>query len=74
MRVYQILVDSGQSENAVAALEQWLSRNPDDPTVLAATGTLYVQAGRIDEAIPRYERSLKQDPKNVVALNNLAWL
>jgi tetratricopeptide (TPR) repeat protein len=74
VRVYEMLSAAGQAERGGRALEAWLARNPDDATVLTATGTLLVQAGRTDDAISRYEKALRQEPDNALALNNLAWL
>jgi Tfp pilus assembly protein PilF len=33
-----------------------------------------LKAGQFPQAIAQYETSLKQNPKNLLALNNLAWL
>jgi Tfp pilus assembly protein PilF len=34
----------------------------------------HLKAGQLPQAIAHYETSLKQNPKNLLALNNLAWL
>ena len=45
--------------------------SPDSSMAQYRVGYLDAQAGRWDEAIPRFERAIKLDPQNLVALNNL---
>jgi len=57
-----------------AKLDQWLSENPDDANVRVVKATSELVAGDRSAAIENYEKVLKAEPNNVVALNNLAWL
>ena len=60
--------------DAVAALEARASANPGDVPTQLALGDAYVQAGRPQDAIPRYQAVLAKDPNNVAALDGLALI
>jgi putative PEP-CTERM system TPR-repeat lipoprotein len=55
-------------------LTKWLQRNPGDARVRFVLAGAYEQAGRLADAISEYEKVVQQQPDNVVAMNNLAWL
>ncbi|SNC74372.1 putative PEP-CTERM system TPR-repeat lipoprotein [Marinobacter sp. es.048] len=68
------LVQSGQRTQAVEALEnarQEFSRNPQ---ILMNLAMLHQENDAPEKAIPPYEELLEVTPRNVVALNNLAWI
>ncbi len=52
----------------------WIAAHPRDAGVNFALGGLAMQRGDEDGAIKRYEAVVDADPKQPVALNNLAWL
>jgi cytochrome c-type biogenesis protein CcmH/NrfG len=60
--------------NALAALEARASANPGDVPTQLALADGYVQAGRPQDAIPRYQAVLTRDPNNVAALDGLALI
>lgn len=60
--------------NALAALEARASANPGDVPTQLALADGYVQAGRPQDAIPRYQSVLTKDPNNVAALDGLALI
>jgi cytochrome c-type biogenesis protein CcmH/NrfG len=60
--------------NALAALEARASANPGDVPTQLALADGYVQAGRPEDAIPRYQAVLAKDPNNVAALDGLALI
>jgi cytochrome c-type biogenesis protein CcmI len=60
--------------NAVAALEARASANPGDVPTQLALADAYVQGGRAQDAIPRYQAVLAKDPNNVAALDGLALI
>jgi cytochrome c-type biogenesis protein CcmI len=60
--------------DALAALEARASANPGDVPTQLALADGYVQAGRPQEAIPRYRAVLANDPNNVAALDGLALI
>ena len=62
----------------VRRVDTWLSealrKAPEDPNLLITVAVLRGLQGRYDEAESTYRGVLRHDPKNVLALNNLAWL
>ena len=73
-RLSRVQWKAGEREGAVEILEQWLDTHPDDGDVHFELAERYFLLGREEEAISGYQRALGADPKNVVAMNNLAWL
>ncbi|HEY7624419.1 MAG TPA: tetratricopeptide repeat protein [Candidatus Limnocylindria bacterium] len=61
-------------ENSLATLEARASANPGDIPTQLALADGYVQAGRPQDAIPRYQAVLAKDPSNVSALDGLALI
>lgn len=55
-------------------LEQRASTEPGNLAVREALAMLYHTMGRIEEAEQTYRKIITIDPKNTVALNNLAWI
>jgi cytochrome c-type biogenesis protein CcmH/NrfG len=60
--------------DALAALEARASANPGDVPTQLALADGYVQAGRPQDAIPRYQAVLAKDQNNVAALDGLALI
>jgi cytochrome c-type biogenesis protein CcmI len=60
--------------NALAALEARARATPGDVPAQLALADAYVQAGRPQDAIPRYQAVLAKDPNNVAALDGLALI
>ena len=59
---------------ARASLERRIVEKPDDPVALARLASIYQNNGVLDKAIATYETILKINPKNIVALTNLAQI
>lgn len=57
-----------------ALLDDWLKRNPDDVRAQRVAGDLFFAAGLKDRAQRSYESILEFEPRDVAALNNLAWI
>lgn len=74
---YMLLASLYQSQNrvseAVDAYEQ-AAEASSDPSIQLVLGMLYERIGRGEDAIRAYETVVQSDPRNGVALNNLAWL
>jgi len=60
--------------NTLAALEARASANPGDVPTQLGLADAYVQAGRPQDATPRYRAVLAKDPNNVAALDGLALI
>lgn len=67
-------VNSQQSARALAQLESMLSRQPNNLRALLLSGMLHAEAKDYAKSRDHYERLLTLQPKNAVALNNLASL
>ncbi len=64
-------------EDAVESLERSISLEPESPDNVnrhVAMGQAYEALGRTEEAATQYARASVIDPRNVTALNSLAWL
>jgi len=60
--------------SAESVLNEWLNQHPKDIRVSLFLASLYQQDNENMRAIGHYEKILKQDEKNSLAMNNLAWL
>ena len=69
---------ASQTAEAANAAEQIIvlvqTREPDSPDAAFAIAMLRHMTGQKLDAIPLYERVLKLQPENLVAMNNLAWI
>jgi predicted Zn-dependent protease len=68
------LVRSGETEQAVKSLTDWLDAHPDDSETRKVLAELCVNTGRLTEAQAHYRRLAAQEPQNPVVQNNLAWV
>jgi cytochrome c-type biogenesis protein CcmH/NrfG len=55
-------------------LTQELRSRPGDTKTLMALAMIYHEEKKYQQAKTTYEKILQKEPKNVLALNNLAWL
>jgi len=65
---------TGAQDDAITTLRNWLAITSDADSVRLQLAMQLEQAGQYADAIQEYERTLKTDPNNLIALNNLAWL
>ncbi|WP_043342792.1 XrtA/PEP-CTERM system TPR-repeat protein PrsT [Belnapia moabensis] len=65
---------AGQTEQAVAALNAWLAREPEDAAALNLMAQFDLAAGQTENAERRLGVVVERTPDNAVALNNLAWI
>ncbi len=68
------LAKSWKTQAYLTALEQRISREPENVEMLATYGGLLFEKGRYSEAETVLRASLSRDPGNATVLNNLAWL
>jgi putative PEP-CTERM system TPR-repeat lipoprotein len=71
-KLYEALVKSGKPKEADARVAAWLKAHPQDNAVRLHFATLNLSNNNSKAAIEQLQTILKQDPKNVGALNNLA--
>ena len=70
----QAINAAGDANGAATELMKWQADHPDDPAVAQLLGTLDLTAQRYDSSERNFQITLKSNPNDVVALNNLAWL
>ncbi|ABM40160.1 hypothetical protein [Polaromonas naphthalenivorans] len=63
---------AGKQEQAAARLAQWLQQHPDDLRAQLFKAETLLADKQFQAAAEQLESTLKQHPKNAVALNNLA--
>ncbi|MGE4503784.1 MAG: tetratricopeptide repeat protein [Desulfovibrionaceae bacterium] len=69
----EILSLDGDYADALAVLEEALTRHADDPELLYQYGALLEMDGRRDEALRTMERILERHPDNADALNYVGY-
>lgn len=72
VKLHESLKKSGNDKEADARIGQWVKEHPNDVQVRMYLGTSSLLSKQNKAAISHFEQVLKVDPKNVVALNNLA--
>jgi cellulose synthase operon protein C len=74
LRLARAKTASGHTDEATAVLRDWFAKHPKDVAVADVLGGYDVGAHRYDDAVKEFEMVLSQQPRNLVALNDLAWL
>jgi putative PEP-CTERM system TPR-repeat lipoprotein len=72
-KLHAALVQAGKEKMADTHIKQWLRDHPFDRNVHAYLAQHYLLGGQNLQAIRHYEALVQADPKDVSALNNLAW-
>ncbi|AFL76077.1 putative PEP-CTERM system TPR-repeat lipoprotein [Thiocystis violascens DSM 198] len=67
-------MQSGDTDGAERLMAKWVEQHPEDGLIQFQLAQLYMNLKRTDDAIVHFERALGSNPKNVIAMNNLAWL
>ena len=73
IKIHQALLQAGKTKEAGLHAAQWQQQHPSDVSVRLYLASADLAEGRYKPAISSFEAIVRQDPKNVVALNNLAW-
>ena len=74
IQLYKARNLAGDESGAEQGLQQWLEKHPKDIAANLTVASAYQSRGENNKAIALYERVIQISPKNVIALNNLAWL
>lgn len=74
LRIGETYRRKGDLSNSITALQQARQILPENPVIIGTLALTLDGAGRKREARMAYEQTLKLDPSNGVALNNLAFL
>lgn len=73
IKIHQALLMEGKTREAGLHAAQWLQQHPAELSVRLYLASADLAAGRYKPAIGLFESIVRQDPKHVAALNNLAW-
>jgi len=68
----QLLQETGNTDKAIAELEEATKKSPDNKRYWLQFGDLLSNLGRYEEAIDKYEKALSLDPNYDFALYNIA--
>jgi putative PEP-CTERM system TPR-repeat lipoprotein len=71
---YQAYARAGQAAEGEKLMQQWLARNPADAALRHQLALAQLNAKRLQDAADNYRILVKNNPQDVVAYNNLAWL
>jgi tetratricopeptide (TPR) repeat protein len=74
VRISQASVKEGDLQGSINAMEKAAQLQPNSGAILTGLAMLYELQKRPDVARKYYEQSIKADPNNALALNNLAYL
>ncbi len=74
LKYYFALRNSGSSESALSALQEWQAKHPSEILVERVLATAYLDVGRFDESIKLHESLLERLGDDAALLNNLASL
>jgi cellulose synthase operon protein C len=72
MGIYQLKRKLGQ--NSIATLQQWLQSHEQDAGIRTFLAMDLQGQNKIDAAIAEFDKVLAVNPKNGIALNNMAWI
>ena len=72
VKLHASLTQAGKSKEANVRLLHWLKERPNDVPIRIYLAEVYLADGQNRSAIEQYQIILRQDPKYVPALNNLA--
>jgi tetratricopeptide (TPR) repeat protein len=74
LKLGQVQVAEGSTDNAIATYQNALKDNPREPSFYILTGELYESKQDWDKAKQSYQKALEISPENPVASNNLAYV
>ena len=74
MKLHAASSQTGRAKEANEKILRWLREHPADTAVRLYLADVYVKGRQYPPAIGLYQQVLQQDPKNLLALNNLATL
>jgi len=72
--LYQVYLDSGRNEDALATAEQLVALDPEDLRGTMAEATAHERMGRLDEAEAALRRALDRHPEREIIFGRLARL
>jgi putative PEP-CTERM system TPR-repeat lipoprotein len=73
IKLHSTMTRLGKQKQADVRMAQWQKQHPADALTMMYVAESNLAKKQFKTAIPQLQAIVKQDPKNVVALNNLAW-
>lgn len=73
-RAYQAYSQAGQAAEGEAQYAQWLKSHPGDARVRHMLAATLLAGKRLTEAAEHYRVLIQAQPRDLMALNNLAWI
>lgn len=74
IKLYTVQVLSGRAGDADRTAAEWIKGHPNDAGFRLFLGDRALGANNLKEAQLHYDRVIELQPKNALALNNLAWV
>lgn len=74
VQLARVQAGTGQGDAAMATLERWVEKNPKDFRARFVLADSYNKRNEPKRSVALYETLLSEAPKDVLVLNNLAWL
>lgn len=74
IKLHTALGLGGKAADADRVAADWLKASPKDAAVPLYLGDRAITSGKLPDAARHYERVIELQPKNALALNNLAWI
>lgn len=68
------LASQTEPEAVLTLATDWTEQQPDNPAAWMALGDRYLNQGSEADAIDSYRQALQLQPRNIAAMNNIAWL
>ena len=72
LRLYNAYELDKKHKQAVALLEDWIKKHPDDYVTILDLANVYTNKGKTDKAIAKYKEILSRQADHLGALNNIA--
>lgn len=73
-KLHDALSSSGKNVEAESSIRAWLKSHPSDVAARGYLGERLALSGEFAKARKEFEHIVDSNPKNVLALNNLAWV
>ncbi|MDP2263603.1 MAG: PEP-CTERM system TPR-repeat protein PrsT [Hydrogenophaga sp.] len=74
IKLHTVLLAQGKPAEAERVAADWQKNRPNDAAFLLYLGDRAIADNKLAEAQRHYERVVQANPRNALALNNLAWV
>lgn len=74
IKLHTVLLAQSKPAEAQRVATDWLQARPNDAAFLLYLGDRAIASNQLSDAQRHYERVVQDNPRNALALNNLAWV